>query len=317
MTKKQTKKTKEPKTPPTLNLKREVVEVSMDRIRFPEKNPARTSCDLETVERYHDLIVEYMARLRQYQRSKGTDEKPTFPLPRPKLRRTEPDDDECDLTPVTGCHTLMAAVKADIETIEVEIYDGSEKDMLILAIQDNAKHGLSYTPDDYQYNILNLKAMDSKLSCREIANILARSKTYVADTLKADREQKTEEESLSASGQTQRSPRTYNQQRFLKSLLGLVTRNLDFFTDSDAIELAKTSGRIIQILEKERPDIVEYYYDSLQVVVDPDRRDFIDYDGGMLFVDEEKAKVIEEQRRALEMPIDENSMDEKADETDA
>lgn len=275
-----TKKTEAANTPKAADVKREQAEVSLIKIRIPAVNPARVSCDRETIENYKEIIAEYIAEREE---TKGQGPAPKFPFPVPKVKRIEPGEHGCDFEVIGGCHTLTAASKAGLESIEVEICDGSEQDLLIESIQDNAIHGLQYTREDIRHNVLNLKKVAPRMTSREMALIVGCGKSTVANILK---DKPKDGDAESADTKNERATRAFSRKRFVKNILRMVEKNIEKYSDADMIELAKISGRIIKMLEEKRPEMRKHYYESLQAVVDPESMERINYEGETLYCEE-------------------------------
>lgn len=270
-------------------------EVDMGRIRVPDENPARADhCNSEIVERYRGMIAEHMSEWKKYEHSDRSKPAPKFPLAPLKVKWIEPDEDGCDLEVIAGCHTCIAACEAGLERIDVEIYEGSDEDLLILAIRDNAGRGLSYKRNDIRHNILNLRKQNQKMSIYRIAEIVGCSKSLVSNIINQEkqREQGSEEEEenveeMSTSGQKSRSASGYNRKRFAKSLLRMVEKHVESFEKDDMFELAKFTGRVFRMLdEKGHPDLRDDYYDALMHIVNPDLMDHIDLDGDLFFLED-------------------------------
>lgn len=272
-------------TPPRpADIKRESAEVPLSRIRIPEENPARLSCDPATIENYKVIIAEYITERKKH---KGPDPAPKFPFPPPKVKRIEADEDGRDLEVLCGCHTLTAAAEAELESIEVEICDGSDRDLLIESIRDNAIHGLRYSHDDLRHNIRHLKQACPNMTIRDIAQVVGCGKSTVGKVLNGKEDP---EEDKSGGRKSGTSLRPYDGKRFVANLLRMVERNIDDYADADMIALAKLSGRIIKMLEEKRPEMRDRYHESLQAVVDPESMELIDYEGDTLYVEEKEGE---------------------------
>jgi hypothetical protein len=55
-----------------------------------------------------------------------------------------------------GFHRLMALIKAGVDTVEVKIYEGTERDAILHAVGANANHGLRRTNADKRKAVLTL-----------------------------------------------------------------------------------------------------------------------------------------------------------------
>lgn len=290
------KKEKKPKDDSTLGVKRTTEEVDMDRIRVPDENPARVGCNRAVVDQYRDIIAEYISDRKKHERSGDSASAPKFPFPPVKVKRIEPDDEGCDLEVIGGCHTFMAATEAGLGTIEVEICEGTEKDLLILAIQDNACRGLSYNRRDMRYNILNLGKVKPKPTIYQIADILGCSKSHVSNVLN---DKDGQEEEKSTDGQAKRPAKEFDRKRFTKNLLGRLEGHIGNFVDVDVIALAKIAGLIAKLLDEKQPDLVDTYCDAVRYVVSLESMDQIDYETDMLFLSDEKIAAMEAEQEAL------------------
>lgn len=281
MSKQAAKKSEASKAPQTTDIKRELAKVSLDKIRIPAENPARAGCDATVVENYTGIITDHIDELKEH---KGSEPVPKFPLSPPKVKRIEPDEQGHEFEAICGCHTLKAATEAGLETIPVEICEGSDEDLLIEAIQDNAKHGLQYTSKDIRHNILNLKKTSKEMTTRKIAEIVGCSKSKVANVLGEGNEKGGKKE--------KRQVKPYDRKEFFAGLLKTVEKKIDEYDDVDMIELGKLTGRIFKVVDEKRPGLREYYREALQAVLDPETAGLVDYESDSLY-DEVKRKEFE------------------------
>ena len=295
MAKTSNRKAKAEKALPTLDIKKTVEEVELSCIALPEENPARADCSSATIEKYRGLIEEHIAALRKHERSGSSEPKPSFPFARPKVKRIESNEDGCDLEVIGGCHTLMAATEAGLEWIEVEICEGSDEDLLVLAIQDNANHGLAYNRQDLRQNIRHLRKLNSRMSYDQIGAIVGCSKSHVGNVLNG-KDEETSEESTAA----RKESKPFDRKNFVNGIVRQIEKNLNDLSDVDMFELAKASGRILRLLDEKNSDLLDFYREALEAVVNPETYDLVDYEGDMLWISDEKRKEIEAQRRIAE-----------------
>lgn len=303
------KKAKKPKGEPTPAVKVKATEVDVSRIRVPVANPARAEYDDFAIDKYTRMLVEYREELQQCRNSTEKEPLPEFPLGRIKIKRIEEDDQGHEFETLDGSHTLISAKRARIEELPVEICEGSEEDLLILAIQGNAGHGLPYTRKDIRRNILSLRKLKPKPSIYRIAEILGCSKSHVANILNDKGDQ---EDQKSTNGQTERPVKEFGRNRFTKDLLDRLEKHAGHFTDFDVIALAKIAGRIAMLLGKKQPDLVDTYCDAVRNVVSQDSMDQIDYDTDMLFLSDEAIAAREAETDAEDEPEAEDVSQDEA-----
>ena len=153
--------------------------VPLNAITLAEKYKTR-ECDQETIERYADRLERYREEQKEW-KQKTNDKEPDFPFPPPKvIEQTWEDGNgyEC----IGGNHTVEAARWAGLEEMEVEVVTGTERELLILAVEDNVRHGLPYTKEEMIANII-LLSKRGKLPCRKISEIVGCSKSKVSHIL--------------------------------------------------------------------------------------------------------------------------------------
>ncbi len=148
--------------------------IPIDQIEVSEEFTFRESISQETVDRYADLLQEYMDNIAQYENS-GEGEEPKYPFPSISVWKTE----ECRYIVVAGAHRLKAAVKVGQAEIHCIVHMNREA-AIWAGLQDNRWHGLPLNKGDLRKCIeIALKEFDGQKSKREIANLLGCSHTYV------------------------------------------------------------------------------------------------------------------------------------------
>ena len=112
-TKKTAKKAATTKAPQSTGIKRETVEVALSQIRIPAENPARSTFNMATVEKYKNIIADYIDELKDHDDKEhdGTESKPKFPLPRPKVKQIETDENGCTLEVIGGSSIMISIPK--------------------------------------------------------------------------------------------------------------------------------------------------------------------------------------------------------------
>lgn len=84
-----------------------------------------------------------------------------------------------------GAHRILAAQECGLTEIEVEVLHGNEEDLYLESVRDNLKHGLPYTSAENDKIIRTLRSKFD-MSCRDIAEVVGRSKSYVAKVCSGD-----------------------------------------------------------------------------------------------------------------------------------
>lgn len=162
--------------------KRQIITVPLEQIIFDTTSKVRAEVDRETIDRYKDLWDDYLEKVKEYEASPPSGkpaEKPRYPFPLCKAANRPPDDAGFCYDCVSGQHRVTAARQAGITELRMELVEGTKEELLLIAVQENRKHGRANSPNDLKQCIAALKQSFPDYTYRQIADLVGCSKTYV------------------------------------------------------------------------------------------------------------------------------------------
>ena len=201
-----------------------------------------------------------MEQYREWSKN-GLDDavEPKFPFPPPKVIRQRRDGNEY-FECISGNHTLEAAKVAGIQEMSVEIVEGAEKDLIVLAIQDNTRHGRPFTKTEMKDSIFLLR-QKGNLTNRKIAEIVGCSKSKVNDVLN---EQPGEQDG-------KRVPKPFDTKAAIKKMWKPFQKHQDSFTEPMVSEFVQ--GIIALHVIFKQHDLGDDLLEQLKQVFWPDEEE--------------------------------------------
>ena len=140
--------------------------IDLSKVLLSDRFRCRERENEETIERYAGLFTDF-------KEAEERGENPKYPFPAVWIWW---DGNQYLL--VTGFHRFEAAHRAGLDKIRVKVFEGTEKEAVWFAMQDNRKHGLRLSPGDLKYCIVKALRLFPDKTAGAIAKELGCGRSY-------------------------------------------------------------------------------------------------------------------------------------------
>ena len=201
----------------------------------------------ETVDHYADIMVGYCEAYKEWSKKKSKEPEPEWPFKVPRVIKHEWEKEGnryyC-YEAVTGNHTVAAAKQAGLEEIEVEVIEGSEKALKILAIQDNSGHGRPYSKEEIKNNIIELHVCGCPY--RKIIEATGVSIGKISNIVNAFKN----EQNGGPGPEEKKAPKSFNPEAHLKKVWAPFVKHPEAFTQQAVSGFAQAVAELHGILDQ-------------------------------------------------------------------